>query len=342
MTVGATSTTPGARFKPLAWVGGLLAVALLWFGLQRVEIIPTDPVRVAQILIIGLQLGALYALIAVGYTMVYGVLRLINFAHGELYMMGAFVGLALSSRFGFAKAATPGGFAAVFVLTLTACAILGVLIERFAYRPLRSAPRITALITAIGVSLLLQALAQLFWGAAPRFFPTLFELGAVRLGPLRVSANYLVILIASVLLMIGLWYVVTRTRLGKAMRAASFDRDAAALMGINVDQVISFTFALGSALAAAAGLLFTALTNVKIDPYIGVMPGLKAFVAAVVGGIGSIPGALIGGLVMGIAETFVGGSKYSMWRDAIAFLLLILILILKPTGLTGKAAVEKV
>jgi branched-chain amino acid transport system permease protein len=301
-----------------------------------------DPLSIVQNLIIGIQVGALYALIAVGYTMVYGVLRLINFAHGDVYMMGAFIGLTICSRMGFATAATPGGFAMVFVMTLAACAILGVIIERFAYRPLRGAPRITALITAIGVSLLLEAIAQLFWGAAPQFFPTMFALKPVVIGPIQLSSNYLVILFASVLLMTGLWYVVTRTRLGKAMRAASWDRDAAALMGINVNQVISFTFALGSALAAAAGLMVTAMTNVKIDPYIGVLPGLKAFVAAVLGGIGSIPGALIGGLVMGIAETFVGASKYSTWRDAIAFLLLILILIFKPTGITGKAAVEKV
>lgn len=299
-------------------------------------------VGILQNLIIGIQTGALYALIAVGYTMVYGVLRLINFAHGEVYMIGAFVGLTFSSRFGFAAAASPAGFAGVFVLTISASALLGVIIERFAYRPLRGAPRITALITAIGVSLLLQALAQLFWGAAPQFFPTMFRLGTVNAGDLRLSANYLVLLGASLFLMVVLWYVVTRTRTGKAMRAVSFDRDAAALMGINVNRIISFTFALGSALAAAAGLLVTALTNVKIDPYIGVMPGLKAFVAAVLGGIGSIPGALIGGMVMGVAETFVGASKYSTWRDAIAFLLLILILIFKPTGITGKATVEKV
>lgn len=301
-----------------------------------------DPISIVQNLIIGIQVGALYALIAVGYTMVYGVLRLINFAHGDVYMVGAFVGLTLSSRIGFAAAATPAGFAGVFILTLVSSAILGVIIERFAYRPLRNAPRITALITAIGVSLLLEALAQLFWGAAPQFFPTMFRLKPVTLGAVQVSSNYLLILTASVLLMTALWYVVTRTRVGKAMRAVSWDRDAAALMGINVNRVISFTFALGSALAAAAGLLVAALTNVKIDPYIGVLPGLKAFVAAVVGGIGSIPGALIGGLVMGLAETFVGASPYSTWRDAIAFLLLILILIFKPTGLTGKAAVEKV
>jgi branched-chain amino acid transport system permease protein len=295
-----------------------------------------------QNLIIGIQTGAVYALIAVGYTMVYGVLRLINFAHGDVYMVGAAVGLTLASRFGFNTAATPAGFAGIFILTISICAVLGVVIERFAYRPLRTAPRITALITAIGVSLLLEALAQMIWGAAPQYFPTLFELPNVNVGQLTVGSKYLIMLGCTLVLMLALWYIVARTRIGKAMRAVSHDRDAAALMGINVNQVIAFTFALGSALAASAGLLMSALTNVKIDPYIGVMPGLKAFVAAVLGGIGSIPGAVIGGLVMGTAETFVAASPYSSWREAIAFFLLILILIFKPAGLTGKAAVEKV
>jgi branched-chain amino acid transport system permease protein len=295
-----------------------------------------------QNLIIGIQAGAVYALIAVGYTMVYGVLRLINFAHGDVYMIGAFVGLILAERLGFAAAATPAGFASVFVATLIVCALVGVVIERFAYRPLRRAPRITALITAIGVSLLLEALAQLIWGTQPRFFPTMFRLDTVTASGVSLNAKYLLLLFVSILLMALLWYVVTGTRVGKAMRAVSHDRDAAALMGIDVNRIIAFTFGLGSAMAGAAGLLVAAVTNVKVEPYMGVFPGLKAFVAAVLGGIGSIPGALVGGLVMGVAETFVGASKYSTWRDAIAFLLLILILIFKPTGLTGKAAVEKV
>lgn len=297
---------------------------------------------ILQNLILGIQAGAVYALIAVGYTMVYGVLRLINFAHGDVYMVGAFVGLSLSSRFGFAFAGSVPGFAVVFVLTLVISAILGMLIERLAYRPLRTAPRITALITAIGVSLLLEALAQLIWGAAPQFFPTLFELPTLRGAGLEVNLKYLLILAVSVAMMAALWYIVTRTRLGKAMRAVSHDREAAALMGIDVNRIISFTFALGSALAAAAGLLVSAVTNVKMDALSGVMPGLKAFVAAVLGGIGSIPGALIGGLVMGVAETFVAASPFSTWRDAIAFILLILILIFRPSGLLGRGAVEKV
>lgn len=295
-----------------------------------------------QNLIIGVQTGAIYALIAVGYTMVYGVLRLINFAHGDVYMVGAFIGLTVGRRMGFEQAGSPLGFAALFAISVILCALLGMLIERLAYRPLRSAPRITALITAIGISLLLEALALLMWGPQPQFFPDLFNLKPARIGGLMLNPKYLIILASSVVLMGLLWWIVSGTRAGKAMRAVAHDRDAAALMGIDTNRIISFTFALGSAMAAAAGVLFSALTNVRIDPYSGVMPGLKAFVAAVLGGIGSIPGALLGGLIMGMAETFVAASQYSNWRDAIAFILLILILIFKPAGLTGKAVAEKV
>jgi branched-chain amino acid transport system permease protein len=298
-----------------------------------------------QNLIIGIQAGAVYAIIAVGYTMVYGVLRLINFAHGDVYMVGAYVGLTLAARLGnFGLARTVPGFTLIFLLTLLICAVLGVLIERFAYRPLRTAPRITALITAIGVSLLLEALAMLLWGTSPQFFPTLalFDLPTFSVGPVDLNPKYLIILAASVLLMVALWYVVTRTRHGKAMRAVSHDRDAAALMGINTNRIIAFTFALGSLLAGATGLLVSAVTNTKIEPLMGILPGLKAFVAAVLGGIGSIPGAVVGGLVMGISETYVTAYGGSTWRDAIAFILLILILIFRPAGIMGRAAVEKV
>jgi branched-chain amino acid transport system permease protein len=297
---------------------------------------------VLQNLIIGVQQGAVYALIAVGYTMVYGVLRLINFAHGDVYMVGAYVGLTLFNRFGESFSRTPGGFALIFFLTVTICALLGVVIERIAYRPLRTAPRLTALITAIGVSLLLEALAQLFWKPEPRFFPTVINAGNLNVGGLALNQKYLTILFAAVVLMTVLWLVVTRTRIGKAMRAVSYDRDAAALMGINTNRIISATFALGSALAGAAGLLFSALTNARIEPLAGVLPGLKAFVAAVLGGIGNIPGAVVGSLVMGIAEAAVAGSKFSQWRDAIAFILLIIILIFKPAGLLGRSVAEKV
>jgi branched-chain amino acid transport system permease protein len=252
------------------------------------------------------------------------------------------VGLTLAARMGFGFAQTLPGFTVIFLMTLTVCAVMGVIIERLAYRPLRRAPRITALITAIGVSLLLEALAMLIWGTAPQFFRTEFALPTVRLGGLALNFKYLTILAVSILLMAVLWYVVTRTRMGKAMRAVSFDREAAALMGINVDRVISFTFALGSALAAAAGLLVSAITNVRVDAFAGVLPGLKAFVAAVLGGIGSIPGAVVGGLVMGISETYVTAYGGSTWRDAIAFVLLILILIFRPAGILGRATTEKV
>ena len=307
---------------------------------------------ILQNLIIGLQLGAVYSLIAVGYTMVYGVLRLINFAHGDVYMVGAFVGLSLAKRFGFDFAATPFGFAAIFLLTTGICAIIGMLIERLAYRPLRNAPRITALITAIGISLFIEAGAQLIWGANPQFFPRLWgkagsaEGGQViQFAGISIAASYLWILLTSVILMAALWYIVMGTRLGKAMRAVAWDREAAALMGVKPNMIISFTFALGSALAGAAGFLVSALTNVRIAPMIGVLPGLKAFVAAVLGGIGSIPGALVGGLVMGIAETFVAASpdhRINNWRDAIAFVLLVLILFFKPAGILGRSVVEKV
>jgi branched-chain amino acid transport system permease protein len=297
---------------------------------------------VIQNLILGIQAGAVYALIAVGYTMVYGVLRLINFAHGDVYMVGAFVGLTLSHRFGVRFSESPVGFTVIFILTLTISALLGMLIERAAYRPLRRAPRLTALITAIGVSLLLEALAMLIWGTAPQFFRTEFPLPTLRALGLEFNLKYLVILGAGVVLMTALWWVVTHTRVGKAMRAVSHDPEAAALMGINTDRIISYTFALGSALAAAAGLMVSAILNVKVDALAGVMPGLKAFVAAVLGGIGNIPGAVIGGLVMGVAETFVQASPYSTWTDAIAFVLLILILIFKPAGIMGRAVTEKV
>ena len=297
---------------------------------------------ILQNLIIGIQTGAVYALIAVGYTMVYGVLRLINFAHGDVYMVGAFVGLTLARRLGPGFAQTLPGFTFIFVLTLAICGVLGIVIERLAYRPLRRAPRITALITAIGVSLLLEAVAMLIWGTAPQFFRTEFDLPTVSAGGLELNFKYLTILGISLLLMAALWYVVIRTRMGKAMRAVSFDREAAALMGINVDRVIAFTFALGSALAAAAGLLVSAVTNVRVDAFAGVLPGLKAFVAAVLGGIGSIPGAVIGGLVMGVSETYVTAYGGSTWRDAIAFVLLILILIFRPAGILGRATTEKV
>jgi branched-chain amino acid transport system permease protein len=239
----------------------------------------------------------------------------------------------------------------VLLATMVLTALLGLIIERFAYRPLRRAPRLTALITAIGVSLLLVNGGQLVFGADPQFFPNVTPQGAgqtLLLGGVTVSKNQMVLVGASALLMALLWYVVQRTKVGKAMRAVSHDADAAALMGIPTDRVIAFTFALGAALAGAGGMLFAALTYAKVLPLIGVPMGLKAFVAAVVGGIGSIPGAMLGGLLMGLSESFVkgapgvGGFEPSRWTDAVAFVLLILVLLVRPAGLLGRFAPEKV
>jgi branched-chain amino acid transport system permease protein len=294
----------------------------------------------------GIHLGSIYALIALGYTMVYGVLRLINFAHGDVYMVGAYLGLVLAAW--LSAASHPGAGSAVLVMlgSMAGCAILGLTIERFAYRPLRRAPRLTALITAIGVSLLLEGLVQhpRLFGPDPRYFPP--EMSASRplihTTSISLQSNDAIITGASLGLMALLWYIVTRTKMGKAMRAVSYDGEAALLMGINTDHVIAFTFALGSALAGAAGFLYPALEHTRVDPLMGILPGLKAFVAAVLGGIGSIPGAMVGGLIMGIAEYAVVGVGLSDWRDAIAFVILILILLVRPAGIFGRAVPEKV
>ncbi len=302
-----------------------------------------------QKVIIGLQQGSIYALIALGYTMVYGVLRLINFAHGDVFMVGAYVGFFAADRLKLHEqpslAAALITLLPILLLTMLVCALLGLIIERLAYRPLRRAPRLTALITAIGVSLFLQNGAQIWFKANPRFFPNVTPQGqqaTINLGGAVVSKDQLVLVVAAALLMAVLWYIVQKTRMGKAMRAVSLDADAASLMGINTDAVISFTFALGSALAGAGGLLFAALSYAKIEPLMGVQIGLKAFVAAVVGGIGSIPGAMVGGLLMGLSESFVRGSSLSRWTEAVAFVLLIIVLLLRPAGILGKFAPEKV
>lgn len=296
-----------------------------------------------QQLINGISLGAIYALCALGYTMVYGVLRFINFAHGDVFMVGAFAGFYLTplvlNRWSFS--AIPGALT-VLVLSMLICAILGVTIERLAYRPLRHKPRLTVLITAIGVSLFLEFSGQLFFGADPKRFPEL--LASVQFNPLPglvLSSNQILVMAVTVILLGGLRWIVKNTRTGTAMRAVSFNPSAAALMGINIDWIISFTFAVGSALGGAAGILY-ALNYPVIDPLMGILPGLKAFVAAVLGGIGNIPGAALGGLIIGVLETFVGGTQWSTYRDAIAFGILILILIFRPSGILGKAQVEKV
>ena len=297
-----------------------------------------------QQLINGLSLGAFYALIALGYTMVYGVLRFINFAHGDVFMLGAFSGYYLTPRIlpHFTGALAPVGVAIVLLSTMAICAIIGMLIERLAYRPLRRMPKLTVLITAIGVSLFLEYAGQFVFGADPKAFPELVADRALEnTGALTITTTQVAAFAVTLLLLVGLTYVVKKTRLGMAMRALSNNSTAAALMGVNLDTVISFTFGLGSALAGAAGILY-ALSYPSIDPLMGVLPGIKAFVAAVLGGIGSIPGAALGGLILGVIETFVAGSAYSTYRDAIAFAVLILILLFRPAGLFGKRQVEKV
>jgi branched-chain amino acid transport system permease protein len=304
-----------------------------------------------QHLVNGLSLGTIYALIALGYTMVYGVLRLINFAHGDVYMVGAFAGYYLANSFGVGRTQSVAGAALVTLGAMAICGALGYLIERFAYRPLRHRPRLTALITAIGVSFLLEYGFQLQpWftrpvefppGPTPRFFPEIVP--RVNWEPWGISvSNYdLIGLGVAFALMVGLQWIVYRTRFGTAMRAVSFDAKVAGLMGIPVDRIIAGTFVLGSALAAAAGIL-TAVPRPRIEPLFGLMPGLKAFVAAVLGGIGSVPGAMAGGMLLGLAEEYVASYTASSYRDAIAFAVLILVLLLRPEGLMGRVTVEKV
>lgn len=291
-----------------------------------------------QQLLNGLSLGAIYALIALGYTMVYGVLRFINFAHSDVFMVGAFIGYYMGK---IIPENTIWGGLVVLVVAMVGCALLGMLIERLAYRPLRGAATLNVLITAIGVSLLLEYSGQVFFGATPRTFPSVFPSVNFSLGDLIISSNQVVVIVVTALLMLGLQFIVYRTKIGTAMRAVSLNPKAAQLVGVNNDVVISFTFGLGSALAAAGGILY-ALNYPSIDPLMGVMPGLKAFVAAVLGGIGNIPGAALGGLLLGTVETFVNGSQWSTYKDAIAFAILIIILLFRPAGLLGKVSVEKV
>jgi len=295
-----------------------------------------------QQLVNGVTLGCVYALIALGYTMVYGILRLINFAHGDVYMLGAFFGYFAARAIGAAQNPDPGKALLVLVIAMAGCAIVGVLIERLAYRPVRRSSRLAALITAIGVSLLLENGGLLLFGADPKFFPQVVVARNISLGGgVTISNQQLIILAVSIVLMVVLRLIVMHTRVGRAMRAVSFSHTAAALMGISVDRIITFTFLIGSMLAAAAGVL-VALQNPKIDPYMGILPGLKAFVAAVLGGIGSIPGAVLGGIVMGIAEVMVVGYLSPTYRDAIAFVLLIVILLVRPAGILGRHTAEKV
>jgi branched-chain amino acid transport system permease protein len=290
-------------------------------------------------------LGAIYALIALGYTMVYGVLRFINFAHGDVFMLGAFAGYFLAPLVNkILPAQSYAGGAVVLVLAMAICALIGMLIEFLAYRPLRNRPKLTVLITAIGVSLFIEYTCQNghVFGAAPHAFPKLIPAASWNFGGLVLDSTQAIVLVTTALLLVALRFIVQKTRTGMAMRAVSFNAQAAALMGVSISAIISFTFGLGSALAGAGGILF-AMNYASIDPLMGVQIGLKAFVAAVLGGIGNLPGAALGGLIIGLLETFAGGIPgLSNYRDGIAFAILILILIVKPAGLLGKSTVEKV
>lgn len=293
----------------------------------------------------GLSLGSIYALIALGYTMIYGILRFINFAHGDVFMIGAFSGYYLGIVFSFT---TGGGFTSlgmamlILVGSMALSGLLGFTIEKLAYKPLRKSPKLTILITAIGVSLFLEYTGQLVFGADPKSFPSLLENKPVlNLSGAIIGSNPLVVLITAGVLMYVLRIIVMKTKIGTAMRAVSYNPTAASLMGININAVISFTFIIGSSLAGAAGILY-GLNYPSIDPLMGILPGLKAFVAAVLGGIGNIPGAALGGMIIGLLETFVTGYISPTYRDAIAFGILILILLFKPTGILGKKEVEKV
>jgi branched-chain amino acid transport system permease protein len=302
-----------------------------------------------QHLINGLSLGSIYALIALGYTLVYGILRLINFAHGDLFMLAAYAALGGATLLGLGALPAPdmapvsnwGAFALVMAVAMGAAALAGWLVERLAYRPLRGQPRLNLLITAVGVSLLLENAVQA-WNPNPLKFPDLLvDAPAFTIGGAVVSTLDLAVFATAFVLLLALEFWVHKTRQGRAMRALSHSHQTAALLGIPVDRVIALTFAVGSALAAAAAVLY-GVKYPKVDPLMGVMPGLKAFVAAVLGGIGNLRGAVLGALILGLAETLVAAYGDSSWRDALAFGLLIGILLFKPAGLLGTYEREKV
>ena len=296
-----------------------------------------------QQIVNGVSLGSIYALIALGYTMIYGILRFINFAHGDVFMVGAFIGYYLAPPI---IALSGGNLAlaapATLLVAMLGCSLLGVVIEKLAYRPLRSRPKLTALITAIGVSFFLEYTGQLIFGPDPKPFPTLIPSGSIiSTKSIVIGTNSIVVIITAIVLMLLLRFIVYHTKMGTAMRAVSFDHRVASLMGINIDTTISFTFVLGSSLAAAASLLYSSIYP-SINPLMGIFPGLKAFVAAVLGGIGNLAGAALGGLIIGVTETFVSGYISSSFRDAIAFSILILILLFRPSGILGHHTQEKV
>jgi branched-chain amino acid transport system permease protein len=296
-----------------------------------------------------LTLGSVYALIALGYTLVYGVLKLLNFAHGDVFMVGSFIGFGALQLLGGSASPDVPVWALLVLVTLAAmagCAVLGVVIERFAYRPLRDAPRIAPLISALGVSFFLANSMQLLFGATPRNYDTFalsngalyfkgFDIGNVRVPLLRI-----ITISVAFALMVVLWFLVNRTRTGRAMRATSYDREAAAMMGIDIDRVIVFTFVLGSALAGAAGVMFALRVPTQVS--IGFIAGLKGFTAAVIGGIGSVPGAMAGGLILGFAESYTQGYWSTKWSDLVVFSLLVLFMLFRPQGLLGRPDIRKV
>jgi branched-chain amino acid transport system permease protein len=301
-------------------------------------------VQFVQQLVNGISLGAIYALIALGYTMIYGVLRFINFAHGDVFMVGSYMGYYAATYWvsAFFPVGSIGSTVLVFLISMTICAALGATIEFLAYRPLRRSPKLTVLITAIGVSLFLEYTGQLVFSANPRGFPPIISSKPlIHTHNLTITTITVVVVGLSLVLMFLLRLVVMKTKIGTAMRAVSFNQQAASLMGINISKTITFTFIVGSALAGAGGVLY-GTQYPSIEPLMGILPGLKAFVAAVLGGIGNIPGAALGGLIIGLVETFVSGTALSTYRDAIAFAILIAILVFKPSGLLGKREIEKV
>ena len=289
-----------------------------------------------QTLIDGLSLGSIYALIALGYTMVYGIAKMLNFAHGDIIMVGAYISFCVTNYLGLPAVVS-------VIAAMAVCTLLGIIIEGLAYRPLRGAPSLAVLITAIGVSYFLQNAAQLLWGSAPKNFSSIVTFDPVELfgGRIIITSEVIVTILTSVIIMVALTQFTGKTKTGKAMRAVSEDRDAAQLMGINVNRTISTTFAIGSALAAVAGVLLCS-TVPTLMPTTGSMPGIRAFTAAVFGGIGSIPGAMLGGVLLGIIETFSKAYLSTEFSDAIVFLVLIIVLLVKPAGLLGKQVQEKV
>jgi branched-chain amino acid transport system permease protein len=366
----ASSPSIGQRIIRGRWIGKIFLIVLAGLVILKLaQGFSESPTLFWQQVINGLQLGFVYALIALGYTMVYGIVRLINFAHGDVFMVGAFASYYAITRYslhmwplGIIPSLSPElailiGTVSVLILSMAVCALLAITIERIAYKPLRDAPRISALITAIGVSFFLEYFAALPFVFTPNFityerpFPSVtwyINNGIHRLEPggtvppnsITFSNIFIIIVITSLILLVALQYIVRRTKTGKAMRAVAYDKAAARLMGINANRIISITFAIGAALAGAAGMLY-AIAYTEVYFAMGILPGLKAFVAAVLGGIGSIPGAFVGALIMGQAEVMSAGYISTPMRDAIAFTILILVLLVRPRGIFGEPEREK-